>query len=421
VRQRIENLLSRPGYGGFRGVKPIVFLVALACPVQAALLATFQTTQGNVIVELQYATAPQAVANFITLAEGTRAWVDPHDGWVRKAPFYNGIKIHRTANDSGFKFAQGGSPKGDGSDGPGYTFKDEFNASETHVPYVISMANSGPNTNGSQFFFTGSLSQPSFNNVHTIFGHVTDPASRGVVDAMIAAGPGGTTINQITISRTDAAALAFNEQAQNLPIVTQPDGSLTVTPGVSATWRFQQLLSTGAVFRAFRSTTLAPQSWTELDSAELHVGIGTALLTPVVVTTALDNASSPSAFYNLSVARHPDSVAPSSLASRTVGIGISGGVIYYAQNSAGTGGTATFYPNSGSPLIFPFNTYSFSSGAHEVVFIAENIGISPDAFLIKIGCDSAINTEIDGHHATQYYDPIYGWQPYDKGQALISR
>ena len=170
-------------------MKFVIIFAALAAPLRAELLALFQTTQGNIEVALQYDKAPQAVASFITLAEGSRPWVDPMTGRLRAVPFYNGIKIHRTSNTGSFKFAQGGSPKGDGSDGPGYSFKDEFTSPLIHVPYVLSMANAGPNTNGSQFFFTGSVSQPTFNNVHTSFGLVTAPASRAIVDAMITAGP----------------------------------------------------------------------------------------------------------------------------------------------------------------------------------------------------------------------------------------
>jgi peptidyl-prolyl cis-trans isomerase A (cyclophilin A) len=408
--------------GEFSVVRFLTLLIALAGPLHADLLAHVQTTQGNVDVVMQYATAPQAVANFITLAQGTRPWVDPINGRIRTDPFYNGIKIHRTSNNSGYKFAQGGSPKGDGSDGPGYTFKDEFNSPLTHLPYVLSMANAGPNTNGSQFFFTGSLSQPSFNNVHTIFGLVTDPISRSVVDAMIEAGPNGTTINAVTFTRTDAAAIAFNEHAQNLPEVSCPSGSLTVNRGVSAVWNLNSLMSTGAIFHAYRSSTLANGSWSELGSATLHVGISSSpLVSPAVASATLDNAEAPSAFYNLYVARHPGSVAPSNLLNRTILIAINGGVIYYAHNAAGNGGNATYQPDSGAQLNFTFNTYSFRSAAHEISCIIQNIGIDPANLLLKIGCDSATTTQIDGRHSTQYFDQFTGWEPWSKGAAAISR
>lgn len=401
----------------------------LTCTLQAELIARFQTTLGNVDVVMQYATAPQAVANFITLAQGSRPWVDPFNGKIRTEPFYNGIKIHRTANNSEFKFAQGGSPKGDGSDGPGYTFKDEFNSPLTHVPYVLSMANAGPNTNGSQFFFTGSLSQPTFDDVHTIFGLVTDPTSRSVVDAMISAGPNGTTINEVTFTRTDAAAIAFNELAQNLPEISCPGGFLTVNKGVSAVWNLIPSISTGEIFHAFRSTTMAPGSWAEIDFAQLHVGISSgALLVPVALSAPLENASAPSAYYNLYVARHPASDAPSYLTNRTVTIPLGGGILTYAFDASGVAGTTTYTPTSGSSLGGPFTTINPNTGtplapstdAHSFVFTADTPSIDPRYLLIKVGCDSATNRQVIGRHSTQYYSQ-FGWQPFGTGPVTISR
>lgn len=404
----------------FRPVKPIVLLIALAGSLHAELLATFHTTQGNVTVSLQYGTAPQAVANFITLAQGTRPWVDSSSGRIRKEPFYDGIKIHRTSNTSSFKFAQGGSPLGDGSDGPGYTFKDEFHPSMTHVPYVLSMANSGPNSNGSQFFFTGSLAQPTFNNVHTIFGLVTEPASRAVVDAMISAGPNGTTIQSIVFSRTDAAAVAFDEQAQQLPSVFQPSGHLTATPGVSATWTYHETITTGDVLNVFRSQTLTAGSWQEL--ASHHTGIEGALITPVTTTATLDNAPTPKGFYQLSVARHPGSVAPTHFANRTLLLDLNGDLFQYQFNSAGSGGLATIIPATGSNFSYSFNLLDIGSGAHNVTLILENVGLASQYryFLAKVGCDSANSTQIDGRHTLQLYN-IFGWYPFTSGAAAISR
>lgn len=406
-------------------MKLIILLLALACSLRAELLATFQTTQGDIVVALQYDKAPQAVANFITLAQGTRKHVDPITGFVTNTPFYNGIKIHRTSNTGSFKFAQGGSPKGDGSDGPGYTFKDEFNATQTHVPYVLSMANAGPNTNGSQFFFTGSLSQATFNNVHTIFGLVSDPASRVVVDAMITAGSNATTITGVIFARTDAAAINFNEQAQNLPEVTQPDGNLTVMRGVSATWHPTQSIGTDTIFRAFRSTTLNSGSWVELNAARHYVGLDATSLTAAV----LDDATAPKAFYNLSVARHPGSVTPSSLANRTVTIPLGNDTLRYAFDASGVAGTTTFSPASAASIVGPFTTVNPNTGlpqapafeAHNAVFTADCPALNPRYLWYKIGCDSTTATLIAGHLSIDYYDSLYGWQPFTTGSVMISR
>jgi peptidyl-prolyl cis-trans isomerase A (cyclophilin A) len=416
--------------GGFSRVRLFISLAVLTTTLHAELIAHFHTTQGVVNVDLKYEFAPQTVANFITLAQGSRPWADPLNGAIRKIPFYNGTKIHRTANNSVDKFAQGGSRLGDGSDGPGYSLKDEFSPSLRHVPYVLSMANSGPNTSGSQFFMTGSLPVPAYDDVYTVFGLVTDPVSRNVVDLIIAAGPNGTTINQVTFSRTDAAAIAFDEHAQNLPEIFFPNGRLTVTPNISAIWTFTPLLiSTGEVFNAYYSQTMAPNSWGELDFARLHVGISEgALLFPAVTQAPLDNAAAPKAFYNLYVAKHPGSVAPSYLNGRTVTFPLDEGVLQYQFDNTGVAGTTTFTPVVGTPLVSPFITVNPGNGApeapftdaHSVKFTVDHATLNPRYLWFRIGCDSATNSLVTGRHSTQSYG-LFGWQPFGAGPVTITR
>ncbi len=410
--------------GEFSPVKPIlILLIALAHPLHAEMLAHFMTSQGEVVAELQYDKVPQMVANFVTLAEGTRPWVDPATGAVRMVPYYNDTKFHRTASNGVDEFAQGGSRLGDGSDDPGYTLKDQFDPTLTHVPYALSMSNAGPNTNGASFFLTGDISVPSYDGSYSLFGYVTTPASRAVVDAIIAAGPNGTTVSTITIERTDAAALAFNEHAYNLPVVTQPAGSLSVTRNVEARWSLKQPITAGNILRAFRSTTLAQNSWTELDAAHIHVGVTAPLLTPIAFATVLENASDPTAFYQISTAYHPDSCAPSHLSDRTVLLDIGGGTIAYAHVSSGSGGTAIYTPSGGSSSTFLFNTLDFRSSGHAFTFIVENIGISPRYLLINFGCDSMNNTQIGGRHSTRFSSnpAALGWQFFHAGDAAVSR
>lgn len=401
-------------------LKSAVLFAAVFSPLQAELLAHFQTSKGNVDVALQYDKAPQAVANFITLAQGTRSHLNPSTGAISNTPYYVGEKFFRVINDLSFKIAQTGSGTGTNSGGPGFSFKDEFSDTLAHVPYVLSMANSGPNTNGSQIFFTGNATIPSLDYVHTIFGLITDATSRSVIDAILAAGNDGTSITAISFSRTDALAIAFDENAQNLPTLSRPDGGLTVNRGVAATWNFGQAMSTGAIFRAFRSTTLATGSWSELSTARQHVGIAAPTSIPSISSASLDTATAPSAFYNLTVARHPGAVSPSTLANRTVAIDLGGAVIYYNHNSQGSGGAAT-YTSSGGSFNFTFNSYNFQSGAHDIQFVVENVNTNPNYLLIKIGCDTADDIQIDGRHSTQYYDSIYGWQPFSSGFMAISR
>src|SRR5439155_24409171 len=110
------------------------------------------TRMGTIVLKLYEKEAPKTVANFVGLVQGTKQWTDPKSGKKVKKPFYNGLTFHRVI--PGFMI-QGGDPLGNGTGGPGYEFADEFNKSLRHdKPGRLSMANAGPNTNGSQFFIT---------------------------------------------------------------------------------------------------------------------------------------------------------------------------------------------------------------------------------------------------------------------------
>jgi peptidyl-prolyl cis-trans isomerase A (cyclophilin A) len=136
-----------------------------------ATFAKFDTTEGSFTVRLFDAEAPNTVANFVGLAEGTKEWTDPQTGQKKTAPFYDGIIFHRVID--GFMI-QGGDPLGKGYGGPGYKFSDEFHPSLKHNrDGLLSMANAGPNTNGSQFFITLAPT-PHLDNRHSIFGVVED-------------------------------------------------------------------------------------------------------------------------------------------------------------------------------------------------------------------------------------------------------
>jgi peptidyl-prolyl cis-trans isomerase A (cyclophilin A) len=136
-----------------------------------ATYAKFDTTEGSFTVRFFDAEAPNTVANFVGLAEGTKEWTDPKTGQKKTAPFYDGIIFHRVID--GFMI-QGGDPLGKGYGGPGYKFGDEFHPSLKHTREgLLSMANAGPNTNGSQFFITLGPT-PHLDNRHSIFGVVED-------------------------------------------------------------------------------------------------------------------------------------------------------------------------------------------------------------------------------------------------------
>jgi peptidyl-prolyl cis-trans isomerase A (cyclophilin A) len=138
-----------------------------------ALTATLTTTQGTVTVRLFPDHAPKTVRNFVELAEGGREWTDPQTGARTKEKLYDGTVFHRVI--TGFMI-QGGDPLGNGTGGPGYKFADEIHPDlRFDKPYLLAMANSGPGTNGSQFFITTGPT-PWLNGKHTIFGEVTDGA-----------------------------------------------------------------------------------------------------------------------------------------------------------------------------------------------------------------------------------------------------
>jgi peptidyl-prolyl cis-trans isomerase A (cyclophilin A) len=136
-----------------------------------ALHAQFETTLGNFTVELFEAQAPKTVANFAGLAEGTKEWIHPGTKEKCQKPFYDGIIFHRVIR--GFVI-QGGDPLGQGYGGPGYQFEDEFHPDLRHDRAgILSMANAGPHTNGSQFFITLGPT-PHLDRRHAIFGAVTE-------------------------------------------------------------------------------------------------------------------------------------------------------------------------------------------------------------------------------------------------------
>jgi peptidyl-prolyl cis-trans isomerase A (cyclophilin A) len=138
-----------------------------------ATTATLTTTQGTVTVRLFPDHAPKTVRNFVELAEGGREWTDPRTRATTKDKLYDGTIFHRVI--TGFMI-QGGDPLGAGTGGPGYRFADEIHPDlRFDKPYLLAMANSGPGTNGSQFFIT-TVPTPWLNGKHTIFGEVINGA-----------------------------------------------------------------------------------------------------------------------------------------------------------------------------------------------------------------------------------------------------
>ncbi len=187
--------------------RSILLCVELACLTQTTwalddgLYAVFHTSMGSFTSQLYYADAPMTVANFVGLAEGTQAWMDMETGAVRTDPFYDGLIFHRVITNF---MSQAGSRNQMGTDGPGYRFPDEIPNGRFHDQAgVLSMANSGFHSNGSQFFITAGPT-PNLDGVHTVFGQVI--SGQTVVDS----------INQVTVN------------TNNRPLVDVTIGSIDI-------------------------------------------------------------------------------------------------------------------------------------------------------------------------------------------------
>ena len=211
LAQLVEHRLCK---AGVRGSIPLVstkslhkflyFKLQKATERADMSTATLHTSMGDIKIDLFPNHAPKTVANFVELATGKREWVDPITGEKTSKNLYDGTVFHRVIANF---MIQGGDPLGNGTGGPGYQFADEFHGELAFDrPYILAMANAGPGTNGSQFFIT--VAETAWlNRKHTIFGEVTDEASKKIVDAIGAVKTGGqdrpvqaVKINTVTIS-----------------------------------------------------------------------------------------------------------------------------------------------------------------------------------------------------------------------------
>lgn len=165
--------------------------------MQDGIYAKFTTTKGNILIQLTHKQTPGTVGNFVALAEGSLE----NNAKPQGIPYYNGLKFHRVIPDF---MIQGGDPNGTGAGGPGYQFDDEFHKDLRHdTPGVLSMANAGPATNGSQFFITH-VATPWLDDKHTVFGKVVE--GQEVVDAIAQ----GDTMDTVEIIRVGGEAEKWN-------------------------------------------------------------------------------------------------------------------------------------------------------------------------------------------------------------------
>ncbi len=165
--------------------------------MENGIYAKFNTSKGEILINLEFEKTPGTVGNFVALAEGNLE----NSAKPQGTPYYNGLKFHRVIADF---MIQGGCPQGTGTGNPGYQFDDEFHPELKHdKPGVLSMANAGPGTNGSQFFITH-VETPWLDNKHTVFGQVVQ--GQNIVDTV----QQGDTIDSLEIIRKGEAAEKFN-------------------------------------------------------------------------------------------------------------------------------------------------------------------------------------------------------------------
>lgn len=171
---------------------------AFNVPGEGTLRVRFHTSSGTIGAILFEDKAPRTVANFVGLATGASTWLDPSSGQEEQRPFYDGLVFHRVIPEFMIQF---GCPEGNGRGGPGYRFRDEFAPGLRHDrPGLLSMANGGPNTNGSQFFIT-EVPTPWLDGKHAIFGEVFEGLD--LVADIARSGDGAVRMDKVEVFRED--------------------------------------------------------------------------------------------------------------------------------------------------------------------------------------------------------------------------
>lgn len=326
------------------------WLLALPAPAQNGIFADFTTSFGPFTCVLDYTNAPRAVANFIGLATGQKAWVNPLTGAATTNRFYDGLTFHRVIADF---MIQGGSRNGQGTDGPGYVFPDETSPARPFNAFgLLAMANTGTNSNGAQFFVTAAPTT-WLNNLHTIFGRVTSGSN--VVYAISRVATSGlpdnkpltnVVVESVAIRRAGAAAQAFDIEAQGLPTVANPPARIAPgSGGVGLSFSNVQYAANSVWF-----ATNLPGPWTES-----QLGIEIAPPAPPLLE---DNTTAPQRFYRVTQVLYPHStLAPKDVHGRALALTLTeggSGTINIAFNSSG-GGTFVFGTASGAVQFYDWD------------------------------------------------------------------
>ncbi len=408
----IERGLSMRSMRRFQVV--VLFIVVFwSKTIDAQIFADFDTSMGGFTCQLRHEDSPKAVANFIGLAEGSRPWIDPATGAVRDGvSYYAGVRFHRVVG--GF-MNQTGSRNGLGNDGPGYVFKDEVANGLSHDSGgILSMANSGKNTNGAQFFVTAA-SATHLDGKHTIFGFVT--SGIGVVNAIngvpkslnsdseLSVPVTPIILNSVVIRRVGPEAEAFDIDAQGLPEVSEVGGGLVVEPGVAATFVRGVVQPDRSIFVWYRSGDL--KSWSK--SGQVYedwrsVGSGVA---------TLDDAADSRAFYHLSEVKYTDGViGPDDTRSHNLTVVWSGGTLNFQMDATGFSGIGSY--NGGAFEIL--DAWLDESGPYRTTWIIETDDFGYLAVLGDLSERNG-NTTTGTEELFQY--GAFGWQSLGSGTLTL--
>jgi len=355
------------------------------------IYAEFNTSMGSFTCRLDYVLAPKTCANFIGLATGQRSWLDLPSGVVKTNPFYDGTTFHRVI--AGF-MNQGGSRNAMGTDGPGYQFVDEFNPALRHGGFgVLSMANSGPDSNGSQYFITVSV-QAQLDDVHSVFGQLYGGSN--VVYAINQVATDGNdkpltnvTVNTVVIRRIGSAAEDFDINTRSLPVVTNLNTQIS-QEGTNVNLSFSNQLY--ADNRFYRSTNLVNWSGGSL-GIEVAAGFSNGLLRA---------ASLPSEFFRLAQVQYPPSVyVPRNVLGRTLTLDLANGNGTFVLTFDGAGGGSYTWTGGNSGAI---NYYTWVQdpyrGRLRPIWL-ENFGYILE---LHLDWDSATNGTLKG---TAFLDFLY--------------
>jgi cyclophilin family peptidyl-prolyl cis-trans isomerase len=297
---------------------------------------------------------------------GERGWLDLPTGAARRVPFYDGLTFHRVV--SGFVI-QGGSRKGDGTDGPGYTFPDEFEPTLRHNKAgILSMANSGLNSNGSQFFIT--LAATSFlDDVHSVFGEVTNGLA--VVQAIgnVAVDANSkpltpVTMQSVVIRRVGAAAQAFNASGQGLPSVGGAGPNIARS---GANWLLQFPRALYSEYQLFDSSNLT--TWTR---SRIGLYVTPPPSTDLDVT---NSATGPAHFFRVAQVAYPGPLyTPATVAGSTLQLTFTTGAsgsLALAFNNAG-GGTTNLDGSLGT-----ITAYNWTQEAYRGQLVCQSTNVLP--------------------------------------------